>query len=170
MTTYASDSARHASRKAPLRPYTSSAATQQNRSPASARRLTCPIASAGFVANFRLPGIPALRRRAGSFAHACGMYTSKSAHPCPNTVTSAANTQVTQFSTVPVTPACCGDAHAVDLPFFRWAVSSMAIPGPIRSSGSSGRHCAARAGSAPRRVSHDHLQLLTRACIRCGPS
>ena len=112
----------------------------------------------------------AFPRRCGSFAQPSGMYTSKSTHACPSAVTSAANTQVTQFSTFPVTPACCGETQAVALPFFRWAVSSIAIPGPIRSSGSSGRHCAARPGSASRSFSHDHLYLLSRACIRCGPS
>jgi hypothetical protein len=47
------------------------------------------------------------------------MYTSKSTHACPHAVTSAVNTQVTQFSTRPVTPACCGDTHAADFPFRR---------------------------------------------------
>jgi len=61
----------------------------------------------------------AFRRRCGSFAHDFGMYTSKSAHACPDAVTSAANTQVTQFSTFPVTPACWGETQAVDFPFFR---------------------------------------------------
>ena len=109
------------------------------------------------MANFSLPGIPALRRRPGSFAQQSGMYMSKSAHACPDAVTSAANTQLTQFSTFPVTPACCGDTHAVELPFFRSAVSSNATPGPIRSPGSSARHAAASAGSAARAFSHDHL-------------
>jgi hypothetical protein len=77
------------------------------------------MASSGFVANFRSPGMPALRRRRGSSAQHRGMYTSKSAHAWPAAVTRAANTQVTQFSTLPVTPACCGETHAVALPFFR---------------------------------------------------
>ena len=63
--------------------------------------------------------MPGLRRRRGSSAQELGMYTSKSAHACPSAVTSAANTQVTQFSTLPVTPACCGETQAVDRPFFR---------------------------------------------------
>ena len=109
------------------------------------------------MANSRASGIPAFSRRPGSFAHPSGMYTSKSHQACPSAVTRAANTQVTQFSTLPVTPACWGAAHAVDLPFRRSAVSSIAIPGPIRSPGSSGRHAAARAGSAPRSFSHGHL-------------
>ena len=44
------------------------------------------------------------------------MYTSKSAQACPSAVTRAANTQVTQFSTLPVTPACWGAAHAPNCP------------------------------------------------------
>ena len=47
------------------------------------------------------------------------MYTSKSTQACPSAVTSAVNTQVTQFSTLPVTPACCGETHAADFPFRR---------------------------------------------------
>ena len=54
---------------------------------------------------------------------------------------------VTQFSTVPVHPACWGATHAVASPFFSCAVSSIAIPGPIRSGGESGTHAAASPGS-----------------------
>ena len=64
------------------------------------------------VANARPSGIPAFSLRCGSLAQQSGMYTSKSTHACPHAVTSAVNTQVTQFSTRPVTPACCGDTHA----------------------------------------------------------
>ena len=107
------------------------------RTPAAIRRFTCAMASSGFVANASFSGIPAFSRRCGSVAQQSGMYTSKSTQACPSAVTRAANTQVTQFSTFPVTPACCGETHAVDFPFRRSAVSSNASPGPIRSSGSS---------------------------------
>ena len=53
------------------------------------------------------------------------MYTSKSAQACPFAVTQAENTVVTQFSTLPVHPACCGATHAVASPCLRWAVSSI---------------------------------------------
>ena len=66
------------------------------------------------------------------------MNTSKSAQACPDVVTYAANTVVTQFSTCPVHPACCGATHAVASPSFSCAVSSNASPGPIRSPGSHG--------------------------------
>ena len=77
------------------------------------------MASSGFVANVRSPGMPALPAALRVLAQHSGMYTSKSAHAWPSAVTRAANTQVTQFSTLPVTPACCGETHAVALPFFR---------------------------------------------------
>jgi hypothetical protein len=140
------------------------------RIPAATRRFTCAMASSGFVANASFPGMRAFARRCGSFAQQSGMYTSKSTQACPSAVTRAANTQVTQFSTFPVTPACCGDTHALDFPFRRSAVSSNASPGPMASSGSSRRTSCARPGSSPRASSHDHLLLLSRACIRCGPS
>ena len=44
------------------------------------------------------------------------------------------------------------------------------VPGPIGSSGSSRRASCARPGSSSRSSSHDHLYLLSSACIRCGPS
>ena len=77
---------------------------------------------------------------------------------------------VTQFSTLPVHPACCGATHAVSSPCLRCAVSSIAIPGPIRSPASSGSHPAARAGSSARRSFHDHAYVPSRACIRPQPS
>ena len=61
-----------------------------------------------------------------------------------------------------MTPACCGDTHALDFPFRRSAVSSNASPGPAASSGSSRRTSCARPGSSPRASSHDHLLLLSR--------
>jgi hypothetical protein len=140
------------------------------RSPAAIRRFTCAMASSGFVANASFSGIPVSARRAASLAQQSGMYTSKSTQACPSAVTRAANTQVTQFSTLPVTPACCGETHAVDLPFRRSAVSSNASPGPIRSPGSSRRTSCARPGSRSRSSSHGHLCLLSRAGIRCGPA
>ena len=48
-------------------------------------------------------------------------------------------------------------------------LSSIATPGPISSSGSPARTCPARPGSSSRPSSHDHLQLRSSACIRCGP-
>ncbi len=63
---------------------------------------------------------------------------------------------VTQFSTEFVTPACCGATHAVKSPAFRSAVSSIAIPGPIRSAPSPGSHAAASAGSPARRSFQSH--------------
>jgi hypothetical protein len=77
---------------------------------------------------------------------------------------------VTQFSTLPVQPACWGETHAVASPFLRQAVSSTAIPGPIRSPGLSGSQAAASAGSSARRPFQSHLYLPSRACIRCQPS
>jgi hypothetical protein len=71
------------------------------------------------VANARPSGIPAFFLRRRSVAQQSGMYTSKSTQACPKAVTSAVNTQVTQFSTRPVTPACCGETHAADLPLRR---------------------------------------------------
>ena len=77
---------------------------------------------------------------------------------------------VTQFSTWPVHPACCGATHAVASPFFSCAVSSITAPGPIMSSGSHGSHAAARAGSSPRRSCQPHRCDPSSACIRCQPS
>ena len=67
-----------------------------------------------------------------------------SSHLCPlsGRYSSAPHGALTQFSTWPVHPACCGATHAVASPFFSCAVSSIAIPGPIRSSGSHGSHAA----------------------------
>ena len=107
------------------------------------------MASSGFVANASFSGIPAFFLRCGSVAQQSGMYTSKSAQACPSAVTSAANTQVTQFSTFPVTPACCGETHAVNFPFRRSAVSSNASPGPVRSSGSSAQDVLRQARQQP---------------------
>ena len=88
------------------------------------------------------------------------MYTSKSAHACPSAVTRAANTQVTQFSTLPVTPGVLRrDA--------RGGPSLLAGERSRRSrslarSGHPG-HPAGTAppgpASAPRSSSHDHLYL-----------
>jgi hypothetical protein len=105
-----------------------------------------------------------------SAAHRSGMYTLKSAQACPDVVTYAENTVVTQFSTLPVHPACCGATHAVASPCLSCAVSSMAMPGPIRSPGSHGSHAAARAGSSPRSSCQSHRYEPSRACIRCQPS
>ncbi len=114
--------------------------------------------------------MPAARRRSVSFAHRPGMKTSKSAHACPDVVTYAENTVVTQFSTCPVHPACCGAAHAVASPSFSWAVSSNAIPGPIRSSSSHGSHSRASAASSARSCLQSQRYELSRACIRYGDS
>ncbi len=65
-------------------------------------------------------------------------------------VTYAVKTVVTQFSTLPVHPACCGATAAVASPRLSAAVSSIAIPGPIRSYGSCGNHDAARAANRSR--------------------
>jgi len=81
--------------------------------------LTCAIASSGLVANRRPRGIPAFFRRAGSAAQHPGMHRSNQAQHCPAAVTSAENTQVTQFSVFPVTPECCGETQAVPVPRFR---------------------------------------------------
>ncbi|MGH3185705.1 MAG: hypothetical protein ACRDPY_00625 [Streptosporangiaceae bacterium] len=54
--------------------------------------------------------IRAARRRRQSFSQRSGMNTSKSAQACPDVATHAENTVVTQFSTCPVHPACCGAA------------------------------------------------------------
>ena len=103
------------------------------RTPAVIKRLACAIARSGLVANLSACGIPACARRCGSVAQHSGMYTSKSIHACPSAVTSAANTQVTQFSTVPVTPACCGETHAVNGPFRRSGQRSRRTQAPGRS-------------------------------------
>ncbi len=70
------------------------------------------MASCGFVMCPSPPGIRAARRRCQSFSQRSGMNTSKSAQACPDVVTHAENTVVTQFSTCPVHPACCGATHA----------------------------------------------------------
>ena len=127
------------------------AIAQAKRLMAAGLRVTWAAARSGLVVIARSSGIPAARRRPGSLAHRSGIYTSKSAHACPDVVTYAANTVVTQFSTVPVHPACCGATHAVASPSLSWAVSSTAIPGPIRSPGSQGSQARARAGSSYRR-------------------
>ena len=75
---------------------------------------------------------------------------------------------VTQFSTCPVHPACCGATHAVASPSLSWAVSPTAIPGPIRSPGSQGSQARARAGSSARRSFQSQRQERSRACIRYG--
>ncbi len=62
ITTQDKPRARQASRKSLLRPYTSSAATQKNRSPSDASFVTCAIAISGFVANARPSGIRAFAR------------------------------------------------------------------------------------------------------------
>lgn len=126
------------------------------------------MASSGLAANTRPSGIPAFFLRAGSFAQRSGMYASKSTQACPDAVTSAEKTQVTQFSIFPVTPACCGATQAVAFPLRRSAVSSMASPGPIPSPGSPPRTSWARPGSSSRRSSHRHLLLPSRPCIRYG--
>ena len=72
-----------------------------------------------------------------------GMYTSKSARACACAVTQAEKTVVTKFSAWPVHTACCGAAHAVASPCLSFAVSSIAIPGPIRSPSAPGTHAAA---------------------------
>ena len=128
------------------------------------------MASCGLAARSSLPGMPAARRRARSLSHRPGMNTSKSAQACPDVVTYAANTVVTQFSTCPVHPACCGATHAVASPSFSWAVSSNASPGPIRSPGSHGSHSRARAGSSARSSRQPHRYEPSRACIRYGDS
>ena len=113
ITTYDSPRLRQASRNAVLRPYTSSAATRKNRIPGETSFLACAITSSGFVATASSPGMPASWRRCGSFARASGIYRPDQARAWSGTVTRAQNTQVTQFSTRPVTPQCCGAAHAV---------------------------------------------------------
>jgi hypothetical protein len=110
--------------------------------------------------------MPAARRRRQSFSQRSGMNTPKSAQACPDVVTQTAYTVVTQFSTWPVHPACCGATHAVASPSLSWAVSSNAIPGPIRSSASCGSQASASAGSSNRRSSQRHRQVRSRACIR----
>ncbi len=114
--------------------------------------------------------MPAARRRAGSLSHRPGLKTSKSAQACPEVVTYAENTVVTQLSTCPVHPACCGATHAVASPSLSWAVSSIAIPGPIRSSSSHGSHSRARAGSSARSSCQSHRYEPSSACIRYGDS
>jgi hypothetical protein len=126
------------------------------------------MASCGLVLRSSLSGIRAARRRCQSFSHRPGMNTSKSAQACPDVVTHAENTVVTQFSTCPVHPACCGATQAVASPSLSWAVSSTAIPGPIRSPGSQGSQARARAGSSARRSFQSHRQERSRACIRYG--
>ncbi len=170
MPTYARPAFSHVSRSLPLRVYTSSNAAQPDGSPAAASRLSWAAARSGLVVIARSSGIPAARRRSGSLAHRSGMYTSKSAHACPDVVTYAENTVVTQFSTWPVHPACCGATHAVASPCLSCAVSSIAMPGPIRSPGSHGSHAAASPGSSPRRSAQSHRYDPSSACIRCGPS
>ena len=128
------------------------------------------MASCGLVLRLRPPGTPAARRRARSVSHRPGMNTSKSAHACPDVVTYAENTVVTQFSTCPVHPACCGATHAVASPSFSCAVSSTAIPGPIRSPGSHGSQARARPGSSARSFSQSHRYEPSSACIRYGDS
>jgi hypothetical protein len=73
------------------------------------------------------------------------MYRSNQAQACPEAAAKAENTQVTQFSTRPATPECCGAAQAVSRPFFRTVVSSIASPVP--SPGPVPRTCCARPGS-----------------------
>ncbi len=87
MPTYARPAFSHVSRSLPLRVYTSSKAAQPAGSPAAASRLTWAAARSGLVVIARSSGIPAARRRSGSLAHRSGMYTSKSAHACPDVVT-----------------------------------------------------------------------------------
>ena len=77
---------------------------------------------------------------------------------------------VTQFSTCPVHPACCGATHAVASPCLSCAVSSIAMPGPIRSSPASGIHAAASAGSSARSSAQSHRYEPSSACIRPHPS
>ncbi len=87
MPAYASPAPSHAWRSLPLRVYASSNAAHRTGSPAVSSRLTCAIASSGFVAIVRSSGIPAARRRSMSAAHRSGMYASKSAQACPDVVT-----------------------------------------------------------------------------------
>src|SRR5713101_1218227 len=128
------------------------------------------MASSGLVLRPRPSGMPADRRRARSLSHLPGMNTSKSAQACPEVVTYAENTVVTQFSTCPVHPACCGATHAVASPSFSCAVSSIAIPGPIRSSSSHGSQACARPGSSARSSRQSQRYEPSRACIRYGDS
>ncbi len=109
------------------------------------------MASCGLVLWPSPPGIRAARHRCQSLSQRPGMNTSKSARACPDVATHAENTVVTQFSTCPVHPACRGATHAVASPSLSWAVSSTAIPGPIRSPGSQGSQARAMAGSSARR-------------------
>ena len=108
------------------------AAAHRSGSPAATSRSSCLIASCGLVANSRSSGIPASRRRGMSLAQRPGMYTSKSARPARRGDVGGehgGHAVLHRF----VTPACCGATHAVKSPAFRSAVSSIAIPGPIRS-------------------------------------
>ena len=77
---------------------------------------------------------------------------------------------MTQFSTFPVHPACSGATHAVASPCLSCAVSSIAIPGPIRSPSASGIHATASAGSAARRSAQPHRYEPSKPCIRPQPS
>ena len=84
-----------------------------------------------------------------------GMYTSKSAQACPRAVTRRRTPWSRSFPPSGH-PACCGATHAVAVPFLSWAVSSIAMPGPIRSSSWPGIHAAASAGSCARSSFQSH--------------
>jgi len=157
-------------RSSPLRPYTSSYAAHFAGRPAPGSRFSWAMASCGFAWCPSPPGIRAALRRRQSFSQRPGMKISKSAQACLDVVTHAENTVVTQFSACPVHPACRGAAHAVASPSLSWAVSSIAIPGPIRSPGLQGSHARARAGNSARSCLQSRRKERSRACIRYGLS
>src|SRR5260370_9191440 len=95
-----------------------------------------------------------------------------SSHLCPlhGRYNSAPHGALTQFSTFPVHPACCGATHAVAFPFFSCAVSSIAMPGPVRPPSRSASPPPPSPPSSAPSSFQPHTHDLTRPCIRPHPS
>ena len=129
--------------------------------PAARRRSAGPAGSPRAAAWWQTPGssgIPAERRRGKVTApRRSGVCTVEVRPRLPVRGDIRRRTRWSRsFPPCPVIPACCGATHAVASPCLSWAVSWIAIPGPIRSPSRSGSPAAASAGSSRRRSFQSH--------------
>ena len=114
--------------------------------PHSSSRSSWPMASCGLVLRSSSPGMPAARRRRQVLLPALRHEHVEIRPGLPGRGHPRGEHRGDAVLHVPVHPACCGATHAVASPSLSCAVSSIAIPGPIRSPGSHGSQARARRG------------------------
>ena len=155
IATYASPAPRHAFRSLPDRrtPHPTPPTSARGPPPSAA----APGRSPGQVW-WRTPGHPGSRPPGGAAGHpptaaACHVELRPGLPVCRD---AAENTVVTQFSTFPVHPGVLRHHARARVPVLDIGVSSIAIPGPIRSRSRSGSQAAASPGSSARRSFQSH--------------